>query len=270
MEKGFYKVTSDAYHTEEPWADYVSRSILHKVLRSPQHALFPDVDKPALAFGRPFHTYVLENELFDSLYAVKPLNMSFATKEGKKWRDENEGLKEIIPFEDNLKIQAMYMSLRLNKTAKALLSNGDSEISGCWPDPKFPEIWCKCRIDWVNKEQRVLVDLKTVRDCRTFERDAWKFGYDMEAAWYCYGATQITGVEHNAFYFICVEKEPPFGVMVYRATDELLGMGLERCSKAMEIIKECQDTNVWPGYPDTVTELYPPAWAKKEEGVTWN
>jgi len=267
METGFYRITADEYH-RGAWAEFISRTRLFRTLRSPLHGITEEADKPAYSFGRAFHVYVLQRQLFESLYAIRPEDLDGRTKDGKAWLTENAA-KEILSFQDGLKLQAMALALKRSKQAKELLTAGEAEVSGCWPDPKFPEITCKMRMDCINKSRRAIVDLKKVQDCRRFERDAWLYGYDMEAAWYLYGATQITQVTHNDFFFVAVEEQPPHGVMVYKASEELIGLGLERCASAMERIKECQDAAEWPGYTDEIKELYAPSWAKKEMGVIW-
>jgi hypothetical protein len=269
MKAGFYKFPEDLYHRQDPWQKFISRSRLHRTLeQSPAHGLTEQPDKPSYKFGRDFHKFIFEEKLFHLTVAVTPEDHDGRTKVGKAWIEDHRNMP-IVTFNDYIKFCEMGMAIRRHKTAHDLLKDGEAELSGCWQDPKYTEITCKLRIDWVNKKERILVDLKKVQDCRRFERDAYKYGYDMQAAWYLYGVTHITGVEHTDFYFICVEEPPPHGVMVYKASDEFIASGLLRCAKALDIIKECQDAANWPCYPDEIKELNLPLWAREKKSVIY-
>lgn len=261
---GFYKISDAEYHD----GPGISRSGLVKLLRSPAHYRTPTPESPTLQFGKWFHLAALETDRFETELIVKPEGMKFSTKEGKAWRAEAEASgKEIISYEDWVTIQEMCMAIRRSNTARELLCDGDAELSGYWHDPQYPDILCKMRMDWINKPKRTIVDLKKVTDAREhpFKALAYKLGYHMEAAWYCYGATQITGVEHNDFRFICVEADPPYGVQVYKADEEMLGEGLRDCSKALEVYKECVHKDAWPCYPDELKDLSLPGWVRRTQ-----
>lgn len=267
MENGFYKISDDEYH-HNSWAKFISRSGLHRLLRSPAHFKTPVEETHTLNFGKWFHLGVLEPERFKEETIIKPEDMKFSTKEGKAWRAEADATgKEIISHKDWQLILNMEQAIRRNKTARDLLSDGEAEISGYWTDPSYPEIGCKMRMDWVNKAKRVIVDLKKTTDARQhqFTSLAYRLGYHLEAAWYLYGATQITRIEHHDFYFICVEAEAPYGVMVYKADQDMIQKGLVECSKAIDIYRECMEKNEWPCYPDEVKDLSLPGWVMRTQ-----
>jgi hypothetical protein len=209
----------------------------------------------------------LEPERFRQEYVEKPEGMSFATKEGKAWRALNDD-KAILSHEDSESIRGMAATIRNCKTAMDLLINGEAELSGFWNDPQHGFL-CRLRMDWINKEKRVIVDLKKCTDARPekFTADAYKFGYGIEAAWYLYGVSQITRIEHRDFFFIAVESDPPHGVQVYRAEDEMIVEGLKECNRMIEVYRECRETDVWPCYPDELKPLSLPGWVKRREPV---
>ena len=266
MKPGFYRMSNEEYHS----GPGLSKSQLHEILRSPAHMKAPKKETPALPFGSAFHTYTLEKDLFVDTYMIKPQGMSFATKDGKALRSEaEESGKDILSWDDWQTIKGMAQAIWDNPIAAELLSDGEAEISGFWNDPIYPDILCKFRADWINKTTRTLVDLKSTVDAREhyFTGAAYKLGYHMQAGWYLYGATQITGIEHDDFRFIAVEKEPPYGVMVYRASQEMIQEGLIDCQKALEIYANCLKESRWPCYPEVERDLMLPGWVKRSKDM---
>jgi hypothetical protein len=264
METGFYRIDNDKYHD----GPGISRSGLVRLLRSPAHYKTPVAETPTLRFGKLFHLAVLEPDKWTSEAAPMPQGLDARTKAGKAAKTDIEASgKEVVSYKDWLTISEMAMAIMRNKTARDLLKDGESEISGYWPDPRYPDILCKCRLDWINKPKRVIVDIKKTTDARQhpFTALGYRLGYHMEAAWYLYGATQITRIEHRDFYFICVEDTPPYAVQVYKAGDEMISEGLLDCARALEIYKRCLDTDNWPAYGDDVKDLGLPGWAKRKQ-----
>ena len=264
MQPGFYRVSDKDYHEGEG----ISRSDLSLLLRSPAHYKSREEHKetPALILGSAIHVVVFQPDEFGKRYCVKPEGMSFATKEGKAWRD-GHGDKTILSFEDNKTCEGIKAAVRAHPIAADLLSDGEAEVTGYWNDPISPEILCKLRLDWINKTKGVIVDLKSCLDARehVFKRDAYNLRYHMQSSWYCYGVSQITRIEHRDFRFIAVEKDPPYGVMVYKASEEQMLEGLKDCAKALGIYKKCVADNRWPCYPEEVVELGLPGWVTRKE-----
>ncbi len=268
IEPGFYHILDDQYHS----GPGVSKSDLELILRSPRHYKAKEERKetPALILGSAVHVAVFQPEDFDMRYAVKPEGMSFTTKEGKAWKALIEAEVEtriIISAEEGKTCEGIKNAVRSHPTAADLLSDGDPEVTGYWQDPVSPPILCKLRADWINKAKQVIVDLKTCMDARErdFKRDVYNHGYHRQAAFYLYGVSQITRIEHRAFYFIAVEKDPPYGVAVYKASEDMILEGLKDCAKAMGIYKKCLEEDRWPGYPEEVQELGLPGWLMRKE-----
>lgn len=267
IEKGFYKMDSDTYHA----AEGISRSGLVRMLRSPAHYKTPVIPTPIMEFGKNLHTFVLEPDT--AKFILYPDDCLVGSGKGQRERkavfdlNAQERGQTILKPDDMDKMKHMRDAVHSHPEASELLKDGEPEISGFWQDPIHPEITCRIRMDWINKEKMVIVDLKKTRDARlhSFRGDAYRLGYDMEASFYLYGATHITGVEHHDFYFIACEDEPPWGVMVYKASGEMIMEGLKRCARALGLYKECLDKDNWPCYPEDVQELGLPGWVLRKE-----
>jgi hypothetical protein len=108
-------------------------------------------------------------------------------------------------------------------------------------------------------EGYVVVDLKTTADARESKwmRSAyWDYGYHIQAAHYYIGMTQETGgTPPREFFFVTVESEPPYGVIVYRTPQHTLRVGLEEVATLYGIYARCKRDGEWPSYPEIIHEF---------------
>ncbi len=89
------------------------------------------------------------------------------------------------------------------------------------------------------------------------------YRYGVQAAWYSHGVEQSTGIRPEAFIFIAVETEAPYGVGVYAADAELIDHGWRLCQRDLQKIADCREADRWPSYSDAIETLTLPDWAKK-------
>jgi hypothetical protein len=89
------------------------------------------------------------------------------------------------------------------------------------------------------------------------------FRYGVQAAWYLHGIEQSTGVRPEAFVFIAVETDAPYGVGVYAADEELIEHGWQQCQRDLQKLADCREADRWPSYSDGIETLTLPDWAKK-------
>jgi hypothetical protein len=268
IEPGFYRQSNNDYHA----GPGISKSGLARILRSPLHFKTPRKETAALVIGDSFHVATLEPERFEKEYAVLPANCSPGSGKGMKERketflyDAEQKGQTILSQADYDTSRAMAAAVHSNQYAIDLLSNGESELSGYWYDPENPDILCKLRMDWINKEERIIIDLKSTTDARyyQFRSSAFNNDYHMQSGWYLYGATHITKVEHKNFYFIVVEKEPPYGIKIYKADPEMINIGLLECQRALEIYADCLAKDEWPCYGEGIEILSPPEYLKQK------
>ena len=143
---------------------------------------------------------------------------------------------------------------------EALTGSSFLEISGYAQSTGYS---AKIRPDIRVPRTGTIWDLKTCEDAsyNAFQRDAWKFGYHIQAAWYLGIANLIEGKgAYKTFKFIAVEKKSPYAVAVYEASEEFLNAGAEAIARALTVFEECVAKEEWPGFPRESQLLKPPMW----------
>jgi exodeoxyribonuclease VIII len=103
----------------------------------------------------------------------------------------------------------------------------------------------KGRLDAYSPKNAVILDLKTCEDASPsgFISAIRGYRYDRQAAFY----SALTG-EKCRFWFIAVEKEPPYAVGLYDIAIPIIKHRLKDIITDLQILRECQATDVWPGY----------------------
>jgi hypothetical protein len=165
--------------------------------------------------------------------------------------------KIVLSAEDYDRLDGMLYSLVKNRTALALLSGGESEVSIYWQDPKTG-VLLRCRPDYLRSDG-VVVDLKTTQDAseRGFRKAVRNYNYDLTSQLYLRGVSHVLNEPMNEFIHIAVETEKPHGVGLYTLTDSWLRMADQQIDQLLERFAECQAKNEWPSYPDTIQNLDP-------------
>jgi hypothetical protein len=244
----------------------VNKSTLWQIRRSPAHYRYaldhPPADTPSLRLGRAIHAAILQPEEYARQYTTPPAGLDRRTKDGKAAYEafllEAEG-KELLSAEERAQVDGIARAVLHNQAAAALLDGCAVERPIFWTD-QSTGIQCKARIDAY--KSGIIIDLKSCTDASTgaFLRDAIKYGYDVQAAHYIRAVRSINGGQPLAFYFIAVEKTEPHAVNVIRAGDAFLDRGTWQLMGLMDKLKECRESDTWPGYGEN--ELILPEWAE--------
>ena len=275
MKSGFY---------HESFVDYIkgdgaNRSFLHDMISwSPGHAKWKSEnqeDTEALRLGHAFHPCVLEPEQFEKEFVILPADCEKGSGTGVMGRKEAfeaecEANSQIVMTKkeyDN--IREMRAVIQSDQECLDLLSDGVAELSGYFVDPDY-DLLVKIRPDFINKKHNIIIDLKSCADAREgpFRKSAYEHGYDMQAFMILLGVTQITGVPHNDFEFICVESKGYHGLDIWQADQQMLDTGYKKYQKAMTLYKQCLESGEWPGYDSTPKPLGSPTWAKEQKEST--
>jgi hypothetical protein len=224
----------------------INFSLAKHLLDSPAHfkAAQDEDHEPseAMMLGTLTHAFVLEGKDLRDEYALKPHGMSFATKEGKAWRDAQT--KPILADEKAQRVPLCADSLAKSRTVRKML-----ELCPMRETPiicEFRGVEIKALLDMHSEE--LIADFKTAQDCtkRAFARKISDYHYDMQAAWYQAAHAAKYGLDEPApFYWLVVEMKQPFARAIYRASDALIESGLAKMDRAIELYKECLASGKW-------------------------
>lgn len=247
----------------------VNKSTLWEIRKSPMHYKYalenPTEDTPALKMGRAIHMAVLQPEEYCKEYAIIPSGIDRRTKDGKAAWEEfstKHAGQEWLTEDENREI--INIANAVNAQCHDLLAGCTTEEPLFWDDPRTG-IACKCRVDAMKEldDRFVMIDLKSTTDAGTkaFTRNAIGYGYHVQAAHYMNGAV-ANGLNHRKpieWYFVAVEKKPPYAVNLVKADQTFLDEGLFVLIGLMDKLDKCLTENKWPGYGENVMTM--PEWA---------
>ena len=255
-----HSIITDITESDYRKATGLSQSSLKKfITQSPAHYLasLEEVQEPtkAMQFGTAFHANMLASEPTD-IYAVKK-KVDGRSKEGKLYNEtfalENQG-KVIIDKEEHSRIIAMADSVMghefAGRTIQAL-THKEFAVFGT-----NHGIRLKGLIDGYNEKEGIVIDLKTAEDSSPigFRKACWDRAYAIQQVHYTWLLTNA-GKPVNAFYFIAVEKEPPYAVGVYKINAESLTKSFKVWDDALDSFFVCQASGVYPAYSEEPIEI---------------
>lgn len=248
-------------------------SSLKNMKRSPQHylhALSVREDKECFTLGNATHVACLEPERYAQDFAVWDRTTeagAMAPRRGQHWESFVTGAagKTVLTPEQNRIANNIAKAVRANELAAAYLASGDPEVTIEWTLPaELGGRPAKGRVDWLTTidGQRVIVGLKTSRDCRryAFGSQAAKLAYHWQWAYYFDGYVATRGGEVPRMVEIVVEAAAPHAVAVYRIPDDIIEQGREEYWEAVKRLNECEASGVWPGPEPKEEFLSLPSW----------
>lgn len=266
----FYTMRIDAYHSDKT---AISSTGLIAAHRSPLHYLsyLKDARKETLSMriGGLLHYAALESEQYLRCARVMP-NIDRRTKAGK---DEYEAFSasmsahEIqVTKEEDEKIKRMLEVLLTHPWISEVMKRSKKEVSGFFRDP-VTSIKGRIRPDLLLNDDGIIADIKTTQDASRdgFAKSIARWRYDLQAAFYLLGAEEIDGRPYKEFYWIAIEKEPPFAVAVYRASIDVLNNGCIAYRKALENLEKAMRGEIYMGYEPTVQDVGLVPWGVEGE-----
>jgi exodeoxyribonuclease VIII len=230
----------------------------------------------AFRIGSAAHTAILEPTQYLVRYAIKPEGIDRRTKDGKiifaEFESKNTG-KIVMAEQEDQQVSSMFDAVHSHELASRLLTLGKPEVT--WRTEGAMPL--QCRTDWFNPAgcelsggRPYVADLKTVESLddeafSNFEKAVFRYGYHRQAGFYLPLITEITGAPVFDFFFIAVEKVEPFGVAVYRLSDDAVARGQDESIEDLRGIRACMDSGVWPNIEEKLHELSLPKWYFKNE-----
>lgn len=226
----YEKISYKEYHQRAG----LNQSTIKRILDDPnKYALGIDTNKKteAMNFGALCHDLLLSPaELGDKYLFSKFDTLDFRKKECKDERADAEKLGLILV--DRVTLYRAKLLLEYNNDILNTFFNkkdGDCELSLF---KKLNGRDCKARFDFISNDKKMICDLKIMQSAKKddFIQSIAKFGYHIQAAFYM----RMTGA--TSFYFIVIEKEPPFMCGVYELDISALDLGRERINNAFDIL----------------------------------
>lgn len=273
-------LSNEEYHAD---ISHISKSGLDLIDRSPLHYWSKYLDpsreaeerKQHFIIGTAVHAAILEPHLFEQAYfrlddaaicaeigGAKPR----ATTRYKEWfagqLAASHG-KQILGNEDYVHCLRMRDAVWTHPAAQMLLERGYREQSFFFNELQTGAP-TKIRPDNLNDHLRWIVDVKTTDDARptAFGRSFFSYRYHVQSALLLDGMNQIDEVGWNGVAFIAVEKEPPYAVGVYYASEQDIEDGRIEYRRNLATYMECRQTGEWPAYGDSLTPIQRPGWMK--------
>jgi len=216
-------------------------------------------DRAAFRIGSALHCKVLEPGEFSKRYVVKPTFK--ATKAGKEEAKEWKARHcnhVILDPRSAPSIDAMAAAIAANERASELLWGTAGEVTWRMWDP-LVKLSMQCRTDAY--APGLIVDLKTTESLKSFRQSFASYGYHRQAAMYSRIVNHVTEQDHS-FYFIAVEKNPPYAVGIFDLHEGALTTGRCEIAEALTRIKECVSTGVWRRDLPTVQTLEIPTYGQ--------
>lgn len=244
-------------------ADGINKSTLWEMRKSPAHYKYlldhPIADTAALHFGRALHSAALTPTAYKRDFQIAPV-IDKRSKTYAAWKESLPDGMEVVSMDEAQTIREMVRAIRKNKDAMNLLRGTRREVPLFWTDTDTG-LLCKCRIDALSSS--AAIDLKTTTDAsgRAFQRDAFKYGYHVQAAHYLNGIEAVKG-KRPEWYFITIEKAAPYVIHIFRASEQFIEYGEYMRNELLEAVKRCTESGNWAGY--TMNELDAPEWAIEE------
>ena len=217
--------------------------------RSPWNPLYVPEAKSEFDVGVAAHLAVLEPERQAGGIVLIEAG-DYRTTKAREARDAARaaGKVPLLPYQVDI-VRAIAGSIRAHPIASEAFRGGEAEVTLIWSDADTG-VPCKARPDYLPVHGRWLVDLKTALSAnpRTWRDQACRLGYHARAAWYLDGAEAVLGQMPEEYWFVIVEKEPPYLVSVVSFDNDALAWGRVANRRACERFAVSAAANDWPGY----------------------
>lgn len=222
---------------------------------------FPSEPSQAQKLGTAIHAAILEPDEFLKKYAIKP-DVNARTKAGKAALAEITG--EIMTVRDYEACLQTAAKLREHPYYRQFVEDGVYEAS--WFSIHENGLRIKGRTDVWLPRKNVIVDIKTTESALDyrFRKDAWKYSYHSQAAWYMDLVAAITGEPVSAYVILAIETKEDRDFRAYYLDDELINHGRKKYREWLDQYYICHHTGSWPGYESKIETLTIPHYLRED------
>ena len=264
MKSGIHQgIPSATYHADPADEPSLSSSIAKLLLERPPYwawAAHPKLNpewkpaepKAAFDLGSAAHALLLEEGA--GIEMVEADN--WLTKAAKEQRDalRAQGITPILTKDFE---RTMEMAMVANKFLMEYGIDVSKTDNECTMIAEVDGVLCRTRADIFMTGR--IIDYKTTGvSLDVFNKQASKFGYDLQAVLYLNVAAELNLACEWAF--LVQETTAPYPVQMFKPTREFLEVGRRKLMQALSIWSECMLLGEWPGYPRDVQLLDAMPW----------
>lgn len=230
---------SDLKLMDQSWRLYEASKITGELRRDPTGSM---------ELGTAVHTAALEPERYFVEYVVQPNGLNDRrTKAYKEWSETVHASQTILKQETAVVVRRCVESLNSHPIIGTLLRlDGNVERSYLWTC-KTTGVECRFRPDKITPKTYVILDIKTIQACseHSFAKAVTDFRYDLQAAHYLAGATEIYGDGDWMFVFAAIETSPPFRCRAFSLDTEALRFGCDTREGLLSEYARRAEANDW-------------------------
>lgn len=256
-------IPSATYHSDCADEPSLSSSIAKLLLERPPYwawAAHPKLNpdwkpaepKSAFDIGSAAHALLLEEGA--GIEMVEADN--WLTKAAKEQRDalRAKGITPVLTKDFERTLEMSRVASEFLKEYGIDVSKTDNE---CTMIAEVDGVLCRTRADIFMTGR--IIDYKTTGvSLDVFNKQASKFGYDLQAVLYLNVAAELNLACEWAF--LVQETTAPYPVQMFKPTREFLEVGRRKLMQALSIWSECMLLGEWPGYPRDVQLLDAMPW----------
>jgi hypothetical protein len=244
----------------DPLSVPVRYSNLKHLAKSPAHYLHaincPREDSGPLRIGRLVHWHLLGAMPDDE---DGEIHIYDGERRGKPWEAfaELHAGSEIVTRKEWERALPIADAVRRNRDAMKLIDGALCEQPIKW---SIAGRACSSRPDAFFRGGP-LTDLKTTNDASIagFQRMIFRMAYQAQAAMYR-DALASVDIETRGSFIVAVETKAPYPVTVFSLTDAMLDHGRRMYRGWLETLRNCEQSNQWPEYAQTVVTCDVPEW----------
>lgn len=217
------KLRDDDHYYGSFGKKYVSNSDIDTLINNP-FAYGQSKEKTVpMVIGGYFHTLILEPDKVDKFRIVES-----STRNTNVYKQISEGEICLLQHEADM-VQRMRDVILANDLVKFMIQGNQDDFNLIeYEVPGIKEIdgvMFKGKADIINKDQGLIVDLKTTSDLSNFRRSAYKYNYDSQA--YIY--KHIFDLD---MVFVAIDKTTHM-LGIYDCSDNFLMSGKDKVEKAI-------------------------------------
>lgn len=217
----------------------------------------PEEDVEKFDLGTAVHALFLQG--IDYLCIVEA--DSWRTKEAKIKREEArvQGMIPMLPpqAEKATAMARVATASLFNSELHLDIQDMDHEVSYFWKEKNG--VWCRARLDAVTKDRSIILDFKTTGIAANPDTWGQKLADEIQEAFYRRAVKMVDGKDAR-FIFMVQEDEPPYLCSFISLLPDFQELGHQRMMTGIRLWEQCLKYNMWPGYPQKVAYISPPAW----------